>query len=81
MTSSVASGDRSTLDHSFTFASRPPDATTPPPAITPKDNTSTAPAWASLTALEQLRPVHKQRPPPVVPEIMHDGDDVDGGDE
>ena len=80
MTSSVAIGDRSRLDHSFTLASRPPDATTrpppPPPATVPNASTSTAPEWASLTAVEQLRPLHMHRPPPAVPEIMRGGDDA-----
>lgn len=83
MTSSVARGDRSRLDHSFTLASRPPDATTPPPAIIPNDSTSIAPECASLTAVEQFRPLHMHRPPPAVPETIlggHGGDD-DGDDD
>lgn len=59
-----------------TFASRPPEATTAPPpfARVPTDSTSTAPTCASLTANEQLRPLHKHRPPPAVPEITQGAD-------
>lgn len=53
----------------ITFPSRPPDPTSPP-LVSVEHNASTAPACASCTTRQQLRPRHRQTCPAMVPEKM-----------